>query len=293
MSDIIRSKRSKRKAIRVKSYGRLYAFLVLLIIVALALLFNSRIFDVAQVTVYGAENFSHEQIIAMSGITPETNILKLDEPKVKANIELNPYIEVLDIIRKIPDKVEIYIEERKPAVQFEYYGSYVNADKKGNALSIEQVQNPTYILIKGLVLREIALGKKAESIDEELTQTYQQLLNLLQTHGLIADTEAIDLSLKNDIRLYLRDGFLIKLGTSLSLDKKFTLINPAMKEVKAQGNTGGTLDLSVEDKAFFQPVNTPTPTPLETATPTPGETSTPTPAPEQTSTITPEPTESN
>ncbi len=71
-------------------------------------------FDIDTLIVNGANHFSEEEIKQISGISEGTNSFNLNINAIKNRMFTNPWIEDVDITRKLPRLVEINIKERIP-----------------------------------------------------------------------------------------------------------------------------------------------------------------------------------
>ncbi len=69
-------------------------------------------FDIDNLVVNGASHFSEEEIKQISGIAEGTNSFNLNINAIKSRMFTNPWIEDVEIIRKLPRSVEINIKER-------------------------------------------------------------------------------------------------------------------------------------------------------------------------------------
>ena len=73
----------------------------------------SPIFNVTEINVTGNEQISSDTIISLSQLEIGQNLFRFNRIKVSNEIKTNAYIENVKIQRKIPNKIEITIEERK------------------------------------------------------------------------------------------------------------------------------------------------------------------------------------
>src|SRR3989454_7552372 len=71
-------------------------------------------FAVARVEVRGVSRVSPEQILAVAAIPRGTNIFRLDTTVVTGRVESLPEVRRADVVRELPDRVVISVEERRP-----------------------------------------------------------------------------------------------------------------------------------------------------------------------------------
>jgi len=255
------SRKRKNKDIKVTKPKRfLLWLLVLMLIVASVLLMNSSIFDVKEILVYGNGTYDQSYIIDRSGITIGENILKVDEPAAKQNLEEDPFIEVKDIKRCFPASVEIYMEQRTAYMQAEYNGGFLVLDRKAHLLMQKPTKDDFTLLISGLNLKEPVLGKTIESNAEQQIEQILVILDNADSYGISSSLTGIDMSDQTSILMKMKGNIIVNLGFADDIDKKLALYAPSIESVKDKLSLGGTLDLSVENKAYFTE-NQPTPTP--------------------------------
>ncbi len=85
-------------------------------------------FTVTGVTINGCSRVSEETILNLSGVKPNSNLLALDLDDMAAAIERHPWIKSAVISKKLPDRLEIVVEERKPVAIVSMDGLYLIDD---------------------------------------------------------------------------------------------------------------------------------------------------------------------
>src|SRR5262249_55466891 len=77
-------------------------------------LWTTQRFAVARVEVHGASRVSPEQVMAAAAIPRGTNIFRLDTTDVIDRIEALPEVRRADVVRELPNRVVISVDERRP-----------------------------------------------------------------------------------------------------------------------------------------------------------------------------------
>jgi len=67
-----------------------------------------------EITVEGCQKTSEKDILSMTQLDRQRNILSIDLAKLRSKVQANPWIERAQIRRIFPDKISIKITERKP-----------------------------------------------------------------------------------------------------------------------------------------------------------------------------------
>ena len=84
----------------------------------------SPIFNIKEINVTGNNIVSSETIVSISELSKEQNIFKFFNKKVVENVKTNPYVETAKVKRKLPNKVEIQVEERERTFNIEFMNGY-------------------------------------------------------------------------------------------------------------------------------------------------------------------------
>lgn len=74
-------------------------------------------FQVATLKIFPRGILSDQEYQALEQRATGLNILKADLRKIRAMIEMNPKVKQADVIRKLPNELEILLTPRKPAMQ--------------------------------------------------------------------------------------------------------------------------------------------------------------------------------
>ncbi len=218
---------------------------VILLVVLLFFLLNSSLFNVSIITVKGAERFSQQDIINVSGITYDTNIFRVDEQKAKENIEQTPYVEVTDIKRTFPAGVEIIVRERTPQAQIATVNGYYIIDEMCIALGLNQAKDESIITVTGLPIAEPVFGKKITSTDESKVNALSRVLEALKKYSLDKDTQSVDITDENSVSI-VYCGVKVKLGDAVTSADKLRVLESTFNAVKGKITDGKCLNMETE-----------------------------------------------
>lgn len=124
-----------------------WCILIVALIAAIIFFLMSPLFNISEIQVLNNNKISSETIISLSKIEIGQNIYKTTKTKIKKNIKENAYIENVKIKRKLPNKIEIDVKERKATYMLEYAGSYAYINNQGYILEIseEKLQVPIIV----------------------------------------------------------------------------------------------------------------------------------------------------
>lgn len=220
-----------KKKKRIKLILKLSA-LVIIIIAGIIFALVSPIFNIQEIEVSDNEQINTETIISLSQLNLGQNIFKFNKNKVNKNIKTNAYIESAEIKRKLPNKVQIQIEERKKEYNVEFLNGYAYINNQGYILQISEERQalPT---IQGISTpdEQIVEGNRLNSEDLEKLEVIIQIMNICKNYELDSKITNIDISTKDEYTLYLEEEKkTIYLGDKSNLSNKMLYVQVIIEE---------------------------------------------------------------
>lgn len=244
----------KRRNKKIKFFIKLFLFIGLVsggIIFALV----SPIFNIQEITVINNANVPSDTIISLSELTTEENIFKFISITTIKKIKENPYIENAKIHRKLPNKIEIEVEEREPRYSIQILGSYAYISTQGYVLEISQ-DGKGMPIIKGTKTpeEEITAGKRLNEEDLNKLEDVIKIMNIAEKHQINEKITTIDISNKNDYIIYLEEQKkTIHLGNGSNLsDKILNAVTIMEKEKEKTGDIFVNGDLNNKFQPYFR-----------------------------------------
>lgn len=252
-------KRTQAEKERRMRRNRLIKF-ILKIIAVLALLigliayaFTSPIFNITEIEVFNNEKFTQEEYIELSGLNEGNNIFNFVKLKVIASIEQNAYVESVRIKRKLPNKIEIYIEERTVNYLVELENEeYAYINNQGYILEISKEKLPLTI-ITGVVtdINNITPGNRLDSDDLEKLQNVIQIKADMENHEINNTLDKINIETRtNYILTFEKDAKEVHLGgINEDLSSKMLYMKYVLEE---QEGVPGIIYLN-QEQVYFSP----------------------------------------
>lgn len=195
----------KKKKRRKKRYMLRFLIFILACIGAYFLL-HIEYFTVDGITVAGNKDIADAEIVKLSKLEVGDNIFDVHPMIAQKRIKENLYIEDVDVSRKLPNRIEIVVEERTGKAQFVKDKKFVITDNDGRVLEIAKEEQETTTVMNVTV-------KKAK-VDKEIrvkeTAVYDKSM------ALVAAAETGDLFFKkiavsgNKVEAYVYDGLVCK-----------------------------------------------------------------------------------
>lgn len=234
------SRKQKQILKRKKRIKRIVKNITLLLIVVAGIIFAlvSPIFNIEKIEVLNNAQISSDTIISLSQLSLGQNIFKFNKNKTEKNIKTNAYIENVKIERKLPNKIEIQVEERQRDYNVEFLNGYAYINKQGYILekSQEKLDLPT---IQGISTEEeqIVEGNRLNSEDLEKLETVIQIMSTCKNYDLDTKVTTINIENKDEYSLYMEEEKkTIYLGNKNNLSNKMLYVKTIIE--KNQGKEG-------------------------------------------------------
>ena len=240
---------------RRRRSGRLYATLIVTLMIIAALFGVGIFFKVSEIEVTGLSMYKSEQVIDLSGIEIGDSIFFVQKSSAVISIKsAMPYIDDVRIVRTLPGTVTIEVTESYPIASFSSGGSYWIIDK--NAKILEQTTSEgasDTINVTGLQPIMPAVGETLALGDEGALQLeyLRNLLSAILSYDFQDGITNIDISNANDISFDYY-SFTVKIGRGENVEDKFWLFSASILK-EHDLDEGGTVDLSNEDEARYFP----------------------------------------
>ena len=294
------AKRTKERAVEAKkaanrpsvtytqpapfNLNKLLLQLAVVIAVVLAVVIGlSVFFKVDRVVVYGNEAYSAWTIQEASGIEKEENLLTIGRPRACGKIiTALPYVKTARIGIKLPDTVNIYIEEFDVsyAVMDAGEGWWLITSTGKVAEQIDKAKSNSYTKITGIQIVGAVVGEQAvayevfepEAETTDATEATEEtpliivtandrlkaallILDSLEANEIVGEIASVDVTSIFNLELRYGQRYQVKLGDTSQMDKKIS----QMKQSVAQLNDyqTGILDVSYTtwpDGPFYTPL---------------------------------------
>ena len=158
------ARRKRKRVLRVIKYLTLLAIIIGGIVYTLL----SPIFNIKNIEVYGNSKISSDTIISLSGLSINQNIFSFWTSDIKDAIKQNAYIDKVQISRKIPDKIEISVQERVATYMLTLGNAYVYINNQGYILEITSKKLAVPVIIGyNTPAEEIVEGNRLNETDLE------------------------------------------------------------------------------------------------------------------------------
>lgn len=207
-----------------KKHRRFSGVLLFLLAASIMLVLSTTLlFNVENVNVTGASNYTAEEIIDASGIKAGDNLVRTASDRMASRIEEKlVYVENAEITRAFPDTLVINVEASVPAANFLCDKYVLLISSTGKVL--EQLGEPKAGLLNftGTDPKDGLLpGDVFESSDEHKTTVINELMDYYAKRSEKSDkVTLIDVTDRSNISYTYDDRIVVKLGTVNDIDYK-------------------------------------------------------------------------
>ena len=214
----------------------------------------SPVFNVQKIQVIGNSKITNDEIISLAQINTDENIFKVINAIVENNIKQNPYVSEVQVSKKMPDTIEISIQERTPNFLLEFGNGYVYVNNQGYMLEISS-QKLDVPIITGIVTSEeqYITGNRLESKDLEKLGTAIKIVDTAKNNGIENLITKIDISDETNYKIYLEtEKKIAYLGDCSNLETRMLyLVAIINNEKNIEGEIFVNMNLNSEN-AFFR-----------------------------------------
>lgn len=224
-AQIIRKKKRIKRIIK-------WTTLLLLIIGGVVFALVSPIFNIKDIKVINNEQIATDTIISLSELKLDQNLFRYNRNKVIKNIKTNPYVESVQIKRKIPNKVEITIKERQKNYNIEFLNGYAYINNQGYILEISE-QKIDVPVIQGISTEteNIVEGNRLNEQDLLKLEVVIQIMSICKNYELDKKVSKIDISDKTNYSIYMEEEKkTVYLGDESNLSNKMLYVPTILSE---------------------------------------------------------------
>ena len=251
------SKEEEKRKQRNKNIKFVLEILLLLAIIVGGIIFAmlSPIFNIQEIQVNNNNQVSGDTIISLSELKIEENIFRFSTSKVVRKIKENAYIENVKIHRKIPNTVQIEIEEREHIYSADFLGKYAYLNKQGYILEIAE-DSKQKLILQGITTpeEEVVEGRRLNEGDLKKLEDVIKIMNAAKEYELDAKVKSIDITDKNEYSIYLEEEKKkIHLGDNTNLSNKMLYSNAIIEKEKGKaGEIFANGDLNSKFRVYFR-----------------------------------------
>lgn len=245
------TQKSKRKR-RKKSHFFRNFFIVLLLLGGLGWFASSDFFAIDKISVIHNNNYTKEEIIAMSEIEMGGNLFwfYLNKGDVRDAMEGDSYIDTVKVGIKLPGTVLLDVDERAEVAAVPLDDKYILIDNEGYVLRTTD-EEPKLTLLVGLTITGMEEGRLLSVEQKSLFAETLSMLNTIEDNDLFF--KRIDIS-DVIIKAYIYDKLICK-GTPENILNSMDTGNLQiiLYDLYKKGISHGTINVGADKVCSFSP----------------------------------------
>lgn len=225
---------------KIRKRRRILKILILIIFTSALsiLMFKSEYFNISNVKIENNSFVSAEEVTVLSEVNGE-NIFLVNKNKLEGNIQKNPYVEGIDIKRKLPSTLIISVKEKKIMGMIKFQNSFINVDSNGKMVQvINKFPNGEIPLIEGISVEQYTPGLNLIKDDKIKQDALIAILIVSDYKEYIGLIYSINIGDPYSITLKTVDGLYIKLGDWTDLRNKLTYAYSVLNSESVKGKMG-------------------------------------------------------
>ena len=210
-------------------------------------------FAVTRVEVGGPGWLSEAEAQALAGIEPGQNLFRLDTEAVARRLERLPRIKSVQVIRSLPSRVTLLIEERQPFTLALRAGRLYWLDEEGVVLGSEpRAVAPRLPVVTGLG-REVLADDPTVDVEKPRAAVALVRAILRTASPLATQLSEIDVGQADQGPvLYTVDGIEVRLGNE-QWEERLGRLEGVLAQLRAQGEPVASIDLRFRDQVVLKP----------------------------------------
>lgn len=245
----IEKRRQKKRKRRLRR--RIILIFLLAVGVMIGILFTP-LFTLDKVVLNGNEKITYEQILETGNITTGKNLFTLNLNEIGDELSKIPYVNSINITRKLPDKLVITLTECIPLGYVPMASGYAVIDKDGKVLELSNDTGLYKIPVISDYLSDSAIPSEKISVEEqEKFKKTLEILRDLYNNNFIENIYSMSMS-GNEIVFKISDRLIIEMGEYEQFNAKIVMVKEILS--KLPENDYGTLRVVSSERVYHDHV---------------------------------------
>lgn len=211
-------------------------------------------FRVKEIEVKGCRRLKPDTIISMAKIEDMANIFTLNLNDIAKRLEINPWIEYVDIRKVFPDKILIQIEERKP-IAIVHLEKFYYIDSNGVIFSpVGEMDKFDFPILTGLRDNFLENGKIMEG---DLVIKAIEFLRIIEKRKVAPIDEISEIHINKYFGIHcisLNEGIEIRMGWD-NFEEKLKRLSIIWSDLKKRGIDAIFIDCSDLRRVIVKKIN--------------------------------------
>ncbi len=226
---------------------------ILMLSFCICIIVKSDLFDVKKIDVIGNKRVTKSNIMKELNVNLNENIFAYNFKDMKNKLIKNPYIENVEIKRKLPNKIIISLKEKEIFAVLKDEDNYCYIDKKGNLLEELRGSNESKKDLIVDVDYSVDDNKSIKFKNYKTKENVFKTLNYLKEEGIYRKINYVNLKKESNIEMLTRSNIKILLSNDDNLDYNISRVSKILIDLQNKNTNGGTINLNYGKLAVYSP----------------------------------------
>jgi cell division protein FtsQ len=211
------------------------------------LAFFSPLLRVRELELVGARRTSVAQAWAVSGLSRDDNLLRVDTGAVERALERLPWVRSVVVDRILPGTVRAEVSERRPVLVVRSGRSSWTLDRTGAVLA-QGMAEPGLPVVEAAVPRLEPGGRAAQAEVRAALAVLAALTDRVRARVVVIEARSAE-----ELVLRLDDGLEVRVGAAEQLPAKREVLDALLTRLRAEGLQPAYVDVSVPTRPAIGP----------------------------------------
>lgn len=231
--------KKEKKAKRTRLHFVIGAILAVFALVFGYRLANSAYFAISRIEVTNNQRISAQRVSEISGVSIGQSLLTVSSLKVNEKVKQEPWIRKVDIIRKLPNVLELKVSERVPIAMLGAANGRFLMDRDSVVIALAQGETLPIIVAEGVKNAEV--NKRVDNAQFQVGLSYIASM----PEQMQRQMQEVRVDSQNKIIAMTTGGTQINYGDLEDVDKKNYVLNVFLTKAKVERQKFETIDLRV------------------------------------------------
>lgn len=213
-----------------------WVILIILLIGAILFFLSTPLFNISKISIVNNSKISSDTIEELSGLQIGDNIYRLSKKQMEQNIKQNPYIENVEIKRKLPSEIEILVKERQATYVLEIGNGFMSINNQGYMLELEETAEGLPIITGfSSKVENIIEGQRLNEEDLSRLETVLKIMDSINVNGITEKVTRIDISNKQNYSLtFEEEAKVVYLGDASDISTRILYLKAILGQEKGK-----------------------------------------------------------
>lgn len=217
-------------------------------------MFYTPVFKIRSVDIEGTQKIEQTEISDRMGDVIGKNLFRTKTSTLKKNIEKLPYVQSVEIDRKIiRTKLIVTITECEEAASVANGDGYIIIDTTAKILAAVSEKPEGIPEVTGLSVPVANAGEKITTDDTEKLDILLLCLDEMKKIDILQNVKEISIADIGNISFNYDDRLDVICGSGSELQKKLAFFKSAINSNRLPENPRGTMDMTTVGKAMYNP----------------------------------------